>query len=76
LTKPLRHIGVGLVLGLLLALGASRGLTTFLYGVSATDAPTPLTVSGVIVIVAGAASWLPVRRVTSGVEVAQALRQE
>ena len=53
-------IGVGL--GLLAALGASRLLTRFLYGVAATDLITFVGVPLVLAAVAIMASWLPARR--------------
>jgi putative ABC transport system permease protein len=57
-------IAVGSSIGLILAAGAARLLTGFLYGVSATD---PLTFAGVatlLALVALLACWIPARRAT------------
>ena len=67
--------GIGIAIGLALALLVSRGLSTLLLGVSATD---PLTYSGVVVFltaVALLASYLPARRKTR-VDPLVALRDE
>ena len=57
--------GLGLAIGVLAALGATRLMTRLLFGVSATD---PLTFAAIIVLlgaVAFVASWLPARRAVS-----------
>lgn len=68
-------VGVGLVVGLSLAFVASRLIESFLYGVSATDAITFLTVPIVLGVVAVLASYLPARRATK-VDPLVALRYE
>jgi hypothetical protein len=52
----------GLVVGILLASGASRLLTPFLLGVSPTDLPTFASVAVVALVVASAACVIPARR--------------
>jgi predicted permease len=55
-------VGAGLVIGLALAVAATRLLASFLYGISPTDA---VTFGGVLFLLSGAAlaaSWLPARR--------------
>jgi predicted permease len=71
----LKLAGAGVVVGLVTALLASRGLAALLYEVSPTD---PLTLTGVgvlLLIAAGAASWIPARRATR-VGPAEVLRGE
>jgi predicted permease len=68
-------VAVGLVLGLSLALVATRLIKGFLYGVAATDAITFLTVPIVFGVVAVLASYLPARRATK-VDPLVALRYE
>jgi len=68
-------VGVGLVVGLSLAFVASRLIESFLYGVSATDAITFLTVPIVLGVLAVLASYLPARRATK-VDPLVALRYE
>lgn len=68
-------VAVGLVVGLSLALVATRLIKGFLYGVAATDAITFLTVPIVFGVVAVLASYLPARRATK-VDPLVALRYE
>jgi predicted permease len=58
----MRLAALGVVIGLLLAAGASRLLVSFLYGVSPLDAPTFVATSMLFVAVAFVASYLPARR--------------
>ncbi|MDB4914569.1 MAG: permease [Gemmatimonadetes bacterium] len=58
----MRLAALGVMLGLVLAVGASRLLVAFLYGVSPLDAPTFLATSALFVAVAFLASYLPARR--------------
>jgi putative ABC transport system permease protein len=53
---------VGVVIGLAAALGATRFLTTLLFGVTATDPMTYAGISALLVVVAIAACWIPARR--------------
>ncbi|HUR95394.1 MAG TPA: ABC transporter permease [Gemmatimonadales bacterium] len=62
LGQGMRLVGIGLVLGLSGAWALSRVLTSQLYGVSARDPLTYLTVAMLLGAVALAASYLPARR--------------
>lgn len=55
-------VGIGLVLGLVAAFGASRALTRMLYGIGPTDLVSFVGVPLVLGAVALLASWLPARR--------------
>jgi predicted permease len=65
--------GVGI--GILGALGASRLLTSFLFGVKPTDPPTYAAVALVLIAIAAVASYLPARRAMR-VDPMTALREE
>ena len=54
----------GVVLGVLGAVGLTRFLSTFLYGVTATDPQTFIVIAGGLSIVAAVACYLPARRAT------------
>jgi putative ABC transport system permease protein len=60
----MRAVLPGVVLGLAGALAVSRLLRGMLYGVSASDPLTFLSVAAVLTAVALLASWLPARRAT------------
>jgi len=64
----LRHgfalAGIGLAVGLALAVAVTRLMRSLLYGVSATDAPTIAAVSGLLLLVILCACLLPARRAT------------
>jgi len=53
---------IGIIIGLLCSFGATRFMSSMLFGVSATDPLTFLGVSIMIVLVAFAASYIPARR--------------
>jgi len=54
--------GVGVVIGAVGALAAGRYVEGMLYGVDATDLPSFVAVSAILIVVAAAASWLPARK--------------
>jgi predicted permease len=56
--------GVGILLGLVLSLGAGGLLSGFLFGVEATDPLTYGAVSSLVLLVCLLASYLPARRIT------------
>jgi putative ABC transport system permease protein len=58
----MRLVGLGLLIGLIGAWALSRVLTSQLYGVSARDPFTYLSVALLLGVVALAASYLPARR--------------
>jgi len=64
LSEGLILVGVGVGIGLGAALVVSRLLESFLYGISATDSVTFLTVPIILVLVALIASYVPARRAT------------
>jgi predicted permease len=61
LREGLGLTAIGLTLGLLIALGGSRLIANFLFGVGAVDPITLFLTAAVIIGVAGAASYLPAR---------------
>jgi len=73
--QSLRLTGVGVAIGLLLSAGASRLLTTFLFGLKATDLFTFVGSAVVILAVAAVASYLPARQ-ASRVDPVASLRQD
>jgi len=54
--------GAGIVLGVLVAVGASRGLASLLFGVSRFDVLSYAAVALLLVTVTAIACWLPARR--------------
>jgi ABC-type antimicrobial peptide transport system permease subunit len=67
--------GIGLVLGLLLAIGATRLETSMLFGVSPLDALSLTVAIAVLAVAITLAAWLPARRAAS-IDPMQALRTE
>lgn len=62
--EGLRPVTLGLAAGLAGSLAAGRLLTRWLFDIRPTDVPTYATVSVVLLVVAGLATWIPARRVT------------
>ncbi len=75
LSEGLRLIGIGLLLGVGIALISARVLRAFLYGVEPTDPVTFAGMAALFTIVALLACWLPARRAAK-VEPMEALRCE
>lgn len=57
-----RVAGIGVAIGVVVALWASRWLEPLLYEVSARDASVYMVVAGTLLLVSVAASWIPARR--------------
>ncbi len=68
-------VAVGVVLGVAAALAGSQFITTLLFGLAATDAPTMVVAVAVMVTVSAIAGYLPARR-ASKVDPMVALRYE
>jgi putative ABC transport system permease protein len=75
LTQGMLLVCSGLVIGLIAALGAGRGLQSLLYGVGGFDAPALSFALFTLAMVALIACWLPARRATR-VDPMVALRAE
>jgi predicted permease len=75
LTKTVGLIVAGAVVGIAVAVGVTRFLASFLYGVKAGDPITLLAVAALLVVVALAACYIPARRATK-VDPLVALRYE
>jgi predicted permease len=71
----MRLVGIGVAVGLVLALAAGRVLSGVLYGVNATDLMSFVVAPSVLVGVAIAAAWIPARRVTR-ISPVRAIRSE
>jgi ABC-type antimicrobial peptide transport system permease subunit len=65
LSQGARVAGLGVALGAIGAIAATRALGSLLYGVAALDLATFAVMSGAMVAVALLASWLPARRASS-----------
>jgi ABC-type antimicrobial peptide transport system permease subunit len=68
-------VAIGIVVGLVLAVGQGKALESMLYEISGTDPMTFVTVVAMIVAVSLLAAWLPARRAT-GLDPVRALRDE
>jgi putative ABC transport system permease protein len=66
---------IGIAAGLIAAFALTRGMTTMLVGVKATDPATFATVAIVFFLIATIASWLPARR-AAGLDPTVALRDQ
>jgi ABC-type antimicrobial peptide transport system permease subunit len=75
LREGLRLVVIGVPLGLVAALAAVRLLSSYLYGVSATDAATFSAIAALLAGVALFACYVPARRATR-VDPVQALRRD
>ena len=73
--QGMRVVIIGVVCGMVAAFGATRLLSSLLFGVSSADPLTFVTVSGALVIVALAACFMPARRAV-GIQPATVLRNE
>jgi ABC-type antimicrobial peptide transport system permease subunit len=73
--QGLQLAGVGVLLGLGVAFGVTRLMSSLLYGVEAVDPPTFAAVALVLTAVAALASWLPANR-AARVHPAVTLREE
>jgi len=73
--QGLRLTAIGIAAGLLAALVLTRGLTTMLVGVKATDPATFATIAIVFFLIAGMASWIPAWR-AARLDPTAALREE
>jgi putative ABC transport system permease protein len=57
-------VGIGILAGVLVALAATRVMTTLLYGITATDPVTFISICVIIAVIALIASYLPALRAT------------
>ena len=74
-TRSMAIVGVGALAGLAAALALTRVMSSLLFGVTATDPKTYVVVTGVLVFVALAATYLPARHAAS-LDPMQLLREE
>lgn len=68
-------VGIGMAVGLILAVAATRALTSFLFGVSPLDFVTFVLTAAILAVTALLASYLPARRAAT-IDPMLALRQE
>jgi predicted permease len=73
--QGLRLTAIGVAAGLIVAVALTRGMTTMLVGVKATDPATFGTVAVVFFLIAAMACWLPARR-AANLDPTTALRDE
>jgi predicted permease len=67
--------GLGVLIGIVASVGLTRTMRPLLVGVTPTDPPTFIAISGIFVLVAALACWIPARR-ASRVDPVTALRDE
>jgi putative ABC transport system permease protein len=75
LRQSLGNVAVGVLAGVVGALTITRFMQSELYGLQATDPSTFAAMTGLLVLVALAATWIPARR-AARVEPSVALREE
>lgn len=68
-----RVVALGVAIGLLAALAATRALAGLLYGVAAVDGPTFVAMAALMLAIGGLAAYLPARR-ASRVDPCESLR--
>ena len=73
--QGLRLTAIGVAAGLIAAFALTRGMTTMLVGVKATDPATFTSMAIVFFLIATIASWLPARR-AAGLDPTVALRDQ
>jgi putative ABC transport system permease protein len=62
--QALKLVGIGILVGVIVALGATRVMTTLLYGITATDPLTFVSICLIIGAIALIASYVPANRAT------------
>jgi putative ABC transport system permease protein len=75
LTESLAVVGVGVALGILLAIGVTRSVASMLFGLSPHDPASIGGATATLMLVAVAATWLPARR-AARIDPLLALREE
>ena len=75
LESGLKLTGLGLLIGIAVALAATRLIASFLYGVAPWDPVTFISTAAIFLAVAVAASYFPARRATA-IDPVEALREE
>ena len=75
LVQAARVVGIGIVIGIAVAAGATRVLDTLLFGIASADVGTFVGMSAAMILVALLASYLPARR-ASNVDPIEALRDD
>jgi len=75
LSEGVRLAGIGVGVGLLAALAASRVIASLLYGIGPSDPVTYLAAAGIFAAVTVAATWIPARRAAT-LDPMRALRDE
>ncbi|HYT23856.1 MAG TPA: FtsX-like permease family protein, partial [Candidatus Polarisedimenticolia bacterium] len=73
--QGLRLTAIGIAAGLIVAFALTRGMTTMLVGVKATDPATFATMAAVFFLISAMACWLPARR-AANLDPTTALRDE